>query len=183
MSAGLVSAMLLLNALGRSNGNVRASALRVDVSIASRVGDLDMTQKELRIRIVGASANGNWAEVSHVPAINGLRGLKLAAVATRNEQSAREAAEAFGVDRWFSDPFATIGLMSSPSPSRYVMKKKNESKRHIEDVTQEEVSAAIRYLDPDLRSTNTPDYDTGVAICIALALMELACLAFTWVYL
>jgi predicted dehydrogenase len=32
--------------------------------------------------------------VSHVPAINGLPGLKLAAVATRNEQSAREAAEA-----------------------------------------------------------------------------------------
>ena len=68
-----------------------------------------MTQKDLRIGIVGASANGNWAEVSHVPAINGLRGLKLAAVATRNEQSAREAAEAFGADRWFSDPFAMIG--------------------------------------------------------------------------
>ncbi|HYR37296.1 MAG TPA: Gfo/Idh/MocA family oxidoreductase [Burkholderiales bacterium] len=27
---------------------------------------------------------------------------------TRNEQSARQAAEAFGADRWFSDPFATI---------------------------------------------------------------------------
>jgi hypothetical protein len=63
------------------------------------------------------------------------------------------------------------------------MKKKYESKRHIEDVTQVEVSAAIRYLDPDLRGTNTPDYDTGVAICIALVLMELACLVFTWVYL
>jgi predicted dehydrogenase len=46
--------------------------------------------------------------VSHVPAINGLPGLKLAAVATRNEQSAREAAEALGADRWFSDPFAMI---------------------------------------------------------------------------
>lgn len=68
-----------------------------------------MTQKELRIGIVGASVNGNWAEVSHVPAINGLRCLKLAAVATRNEQSAREAAKAFGADRWFSDPFAVIG--------------------------------------------------------------------------
>lgn len=63
------------------------------------------------------------------------------------------------------------------------MGKKYELKRHIEDVTQVEVSAAIRYLDPDLRSTNTPDYDTGVAICIALMLIELACLAFTWVYL
>jgi predicted dehydrogenase len=30
-------------------------------------------------------------------------------VATRNEQSARQAAEDFGVDRWFFDPFAMIG--------------------------------------------------------------------------
>ena len=48
-----------------------------------------MTQKELRIGIVGASANGNGAEVSHVPAINGLSGLTLAAVATRNEESCK----------------------------------------------------------------------------------------------
>ena len=34
--------------------------------------------------------------------------LKLSAVATRNEQSAREAAKGFGADRWFSDPFAMI---------------------------------------------------------------------------
>jgi predicted dehydrogenase len=51
-----------------------------------------MTQKEIHVGIVGANAKG-WAKVSHVPAINGLPGLKLAAVATRNEQSAREAAE------------------------------------------------------------------------------------------
>jgi predicted dehydrogenase len=68
-----------------------------------------MTNKEIRVGIVGASVNGNSAEVSHVPAINGLPGLKLAAVATRNQRSAREAAEAFGADRWFSDPFAMIG--------------------------------------------------------------------------
>jgi len=67
-----------------------------------------MTPKEMRVGIVGADAKASWAKVSHVPAINGLPGLKLAAVATRNEQSAREAAEAFGADRWFSDPFAMI---------------------------------------------------------------------------
>src|SRR5580700_5173198 len=66
-----------------------------------------MTQKEIHVGIVGANAK-SWAQVSHVPAINGLPGLKLAAVATRNEQSAREAAEAFGADRWFADPFAMI---------------------------------------------------------------------------
>ena len=67
-----------------------------------------MTQREIRVGIVGANAEAGWARISHVPAINGLPGLKLAAVATRNEQSAREAAKAFGADRWFSDPFAMI---------------------------------------------------------------------------
>jgi hypothetical protein len=43
-----------------------------------------------------------------VPAIKGLPGLKLAAVATRNEQIARQAAEVFGAERWFFDPFAMI---------------------------------------------------------------------------
>src|ERR1700751_3148886 len=67
-----------------------------------------MNQEEIRVGIVGASAKTSWAKVSHVPAINDLPGLKLAAVATSNEQSAREAAEAFGADRWFSDPFAMV---------------------------------------------------------------------------
>jgi predicted dehydrogenase len=66
------------------------------------------TEKELRIGIVGADTKAGWAKVSHVPAISGLPGVKLAAVTTRNEQRAREAAEAFGADRWFSDPFAMI---------------------------------------------------------------------------
>jgi|SRR5215469_7006428 len=56
-----------------------------------------MAQKEIRVGIVGANTQKGWANVSHVPAINGLPGLRLAAVATRNEQSARGAAEAFSV--------------------------------------------------------------------------------------
>jgi predicted dehydrogenase len=67
-----------------------------------------MTQTEIRVGIVGANADVSWAKVSHVPAIKGLHGARLAAVATRNEQSARQAAEAFGADRWFSDPYAMI---------------------------------------------------------------------------
>jgi predicted dehydrogenase len=67
-----------------------------------------MTIKQICIGIVGADTKGSWANVSHIPAINGFPGLKLAAVATRNQQSARQAAEAFGADRWFSDPFAMI---------------------------------------------------------------------------
>jgi len=67
-----------------------------------------MTQREIRVGIVGANAQKSWASMSHVPAINGVPGLKLAAVATSNEQSAREAAKVFDADRWFSDPFAMI---------------------------------------------------------------------------
>jgi predicted dehydrogenase len=70
--------------------------------------DSALTRKEIRIGMVGANAKASWAKLSHVPAINGLPGMKLAAVATRNEQSAAEAAEAFGANRWFSDPFAMI---------------------------------------------------------------------------
>jgi predicted dehydrogenase len=67
-----------------------------------------VNQKEIRVGIVGANAKSSWAKLSHVPAINGLHGVKLSGVATRNEQSAREAAKAFGAERWFSDPFAMI---------------------------------------------------------------------------
>ena len=67
-----------------------------------------MTQNEIRVGIVGANAEKSWAKDSHVPAIKGVPGLRLAAVATRNERSAREAAQAFGAERWFSDPFVLI---------------------------------------------------------------------------
>jgi predicted dehydrogenase len=67
-----------------------------------------VTHKDIRVGIVGANVKAGWAKVSHVPAINGLPGLKLTAVATRNEQIARETAQAFGADRWFSDPFDMI---------------------------------------------------------------------------
>jgi predicted dehydrogenase len=67
-----------------------------------------MTQNEIRVGIVGANAEKSWAKVSHVPAIKGLPGLRLAAVATRNDRSAREAAQAFGAERWLSDPFVMI---------------------------------------------------------------------------
>jgi hypothetical protein len=42
-----------------------------------------VAQKEIRVGIVGANAQNSWANVSHVPAINGLPGLKLAVRAAR----------------------------------------------------------------------------------------------------
>jgi predicted dehydrogenase len=73
-----------------------------------KYGGSAVIQREIRVGLVGANANVSWAKLSHVPAVKGLPGVKLAAVATRNEQSARQAAEAFGADRWFSDPYAMI---------------------------------------------------------------------------
>jgi predicted dehydrogenase len=67
-----------------------------------------VTQDQIRVGIIGANAKRGWAKVSHIPAINGIPGLKLAAVATRNEESARLAAESFGADCWYSDPLAMI---------------------------------------------------------------------------
>ena len=67
-----------------------------------------VTQSQIRVGIIGANAKVGWAKVSHIPAINGIPGLKLAAVATSNEQSARQAAEAFRADLWYSDPLAMI---------------------------------------------------------------------------
>ena len=67
-----------------------------------------VTQNQIRVGIIGANAKVGWAKVSHIPAINGIPGLKLAAVATSNEQSARQAAEAFRADLWYSDPIAII---------------------------------------------------------------------------
>ena len=49
-----------------------------------------MTQKEIYVGIVGADTKASWAKVSHVPAVNGLPGLKLAAVASSELCSAAE---------------------------------------------------------------------------------------------
>jgi predicted dehydrogenase len=51
----------------------------------------------LKVGIIGASAERGWAKISHVPAVQGLEGLELAAVATHNQRSADAAAKAFGV--------------------------------------------------------------------------------------
>lgn len=51
----------------------------------------------LRVGIVGLSAGGGWAGRAHVPAIEAVPGLELAALATSSPASARAASEAFGV--------------------------------------------------------------------------------------
>ncbi|WP_215399247.1 Gfo/Idh/MocA family protein [Rheinheimera oceanensis] len=67
-----------------------------------------MSTKQLRVGIIGADTQASWAGASHIPAIEANPSLVLAAVATRREQSAKAAAEAFGAERWYADPYQLI---------------------------------------------------------------------------
>ncbi|WKC37030.1 Gfo/Idh/MocA family oxidoreductase [Ectopseudomonas chengduensis] len=67
-----------------------------------------MANMPLRIGIIGADIRASWAGASHIPAIQAQPGLKLAAVATRKEESAKAAADAFGAERWYANPYDLI---------------------------------------------------------------------------
>lgn len=67
-----------------------------------------MSAKKFRVGIIGADTHASWAGASHVPALASQPHLTLAAVATRREESAKAAAEAFGAELWFADPYAMI---------------------------------------------------------------------------
>jgi predicted dehydrogenase len=68
--------------------------------------------KVLQVGIIGASAERGWAKISHVPAVQGLAGLELGAVATRDQPSAERAAQAFGARAAYADPWQ---LFADPS--------------------------------------------------------------------
>jgi predicted dehydrogenase len=63
----------------------------------------------IRVGIVGASAARGWAAAAHVPALAGLHGYELVAVATTREASARAAAEAYGARHAFTGAAALAG--------------------------------------------------------------------------
>jgi predicted dehydrogenase len=67
-----------------------------------------MSDKKYRVGIIGADTRASWAGASHVPALQVQPSLVLAAVATRREESAKAAAEAFGAEHWFADPYEMI---------------------------------------------------------------------------
>ncbi|ONK09584.1 1,5-anhydro-D-fructose reductase [Streptomyces sp. MP131-18] len=67
-----------------------------------------MASSLIRVGIIGADTKASWAGASHVPALAAQPTFRLAAVATRHEESARSAAEVFGAERWFADPFELI---------------------------------------------------------------------------
>lgn len=59
--------------------------------------------RNLRVGIIGVSADRGWARESHVPAVQSLSGLELAAVATQAQATADAAAGAFGVSGAYGD--------------------------------------------------------------------------------
>lgn len=59
--------------------------------------------KTVRVGLIGANPDGGWARESHVPALQALEGLELAAVAGKTQRSADAAARAFGVDKAYGD--------------------------------------------------------------------------------
>ncbi|MEJ7660287.1 MAG: Gfo/Idh/MocA family oxidoreductase [Hymenobacter sp.] len=63
-----------------------------------------MSDKPLRVGIIGASATGGWARESHVPAVQQLPGVTLTAVANSSQQSADAAAKAFGAPAAYGNP-------------------------------------------------------------------------------
>ncbi len=67
--------------------------------------------KTIRVGIIGASAQGGWARESHVPAVVGVEGLELTAVATNSQATATAAARAFGVPSAFA---SGLDLARSP---------------------------------------------------------------------
>lgn len=58
--------------------------------------------RRLGVGIIGASAQRGWAKDSHVPAVHGLDGLQLVAVAAGDETKAQAAAQAFGAARGYA---------------------------------------------------------------------------------
>jgi hypothetical protein len=62
-----------------------------------------------------------------------------------------------------------------------------EPDRNIEDLTDTEISDAIRYLEPDPKSAkqmgeDDREKDDGGVICVCLYIALPGCLAFVWLY-
>lgn len=59
---------------------------------------------KLRVGLIGASPNGSWGTVAHLPALAGLPQFEVTAVSTAHVETARETAGKFSIPHAFSDP-------------------------------------------------------------------------------
>lgn len=53
---------------------------------------------------------------------------------------------------------------------------------NLEQLTDAEIDAAIRYLDPDPRNANEKNYSIVLLICVILAIVLWGYLGFVWLY-
>src|SRR5258708_5620909 len=67
-------------------------------------------QDKIRVGIVGASPDRGWAARAHVPALRSSPAFELVAVSTSRLESARRAAQAFGVQHGFADVRGLVAL-------------------------------------------------------------------------
>lgn len=70
-----------------------------------------MHDRIIRVGVIGASLDGTWGGIAHLPALQGLPGFKIMAVGTTRQESADQAAEKFGVPHAYTDPYE---LVSNP---------------------------------------------------------------------
>lgn len=59
--------------------------------------------KPLRVGLIGASPRGGWGAQSHLPALEALPDFEIAAICTAHEETARAAAEKYGVKLAYHD--------------------------------------------------------------------------------
>ena len=64
--------------------------------------------KELGVGIIGASADRGWAKIAHIPAVQGIAGLNLVAVASGTQAKAEAAAKVFGARTGYAEGKALI---------------------------------------------------------------------------
>ena len=95
--------------------------------------------KPLQVGVIGASAERGWARISHVPAIQELSGVHLAAVVSGSQASADAAAKAFGAraaydnaTNLFQDPDIDLVAIAVRVPDhRDLVLKALEAGKHV----------------------------------------------------
>lgn len=61
--------------------------------------------------------------------------------------------------------------------------RERELQVHVRHMTDEQISSAIRYLDPDPGSEQSGDGGTVLAICFSLLILLIGVLAIIWLFL
>jgi hypothetical protein len=65
---------------------------------------------------------------------------------------------------------------------RYLDPDPGSANKQLPQLTDGEIYAVIRYLDPDSERANEKDHFAAIMICVGLVLLVLLCLEFVWFY-